>query len=315
MRKDKMTHIKRISLNLLVCFLTMVLTSFLSGCALSTPESNFSLFYLNKDITTVVERPYMLTSVKDEDKVAECLEALSTNPSDVEVLNPIRDNVGVNGFMYSEEGIVNIDFDSGYFQAGTVEDILRRAAVVRTLCQIGGVDGVRFSVDGAEITDSKLNPIGIMTADMFINNEGKQINTYEKTTITLYFADESGTMLIRTAENVAYSSNIAMERIVMEQLIRGPLSQGKYYATIPANVSILSITTKDGTCYVSLSNAFLIKVGNVSDEAVLYSIVNSLTELPNINKVQIMIDGETEISFGDHSYLNTPLERYLDIVK
>ena len=289
----------------------------LAGCGVTgrAPESNFSVFYLNKDITTVVERPYLLTADKDEDKIAECLQVLSTNPSDVDIRNPIQENVKINEFLYAEEGIVNIDFDSGYFQAGIIEDTLRRAAIVRTLCQIDGVDGIRFSVEGAEITDSKLNPIGIMTADMFINNEGKQINTYEKTTITLYFADESGTMLIRTAENVAYSSNIAMERIVMEQLIRGPLSAGKYYPTVPQNVSILSITTKDGTCYVSLSNAFLSKVGNVTDETVLYSIVNSLTELANINKVQIMIDGETEISFGDHSYLNTPLERYLDIVK
>ena len=51
------------------------------------------------------------------------------------------------------------------------------------------------------------------------------------------------------------------------------------------------------------------------DEVVLYAFVNSLTELPNINKVQFMIDSETEISFGEHSYLNEPFERNLEIVE
>ena len=287
----------------------------LSGCSRTggKAESDFSVFYLNKDETSVVEVPYAPVSVKVEDRIRECIEALSTQPGDIDIKPPVQDTV-VKEFMYSDEGIINIDFDSGYYQADTVKEILRRAAVAKTLCQIDGVEGIRFSVEGSEIMDERLEPVGIMTADMFINNEGKQINSYEKTTITLYFADESGSGLVKAAENVAYNSNIAMERIVLEQLIKGPLSTGRYYPTMPANVAILSMTTKDYTCYVNLSNAFLTKAGNVTDETVLYSIVNSLTELSNINKVQIMIDGETEISFGDHSYLNTPLERNLDIV-
>ncbi len=300
---------------LLLAFLSA--SALLFGCSLPKDETGtaFSVYYLNKDQTTVVEKPYEPTAQKPEDILAECIEVMSTQPADVDLKCPIQDNVKVKSFQITDEGTAELNFDSGYYQADTIQDILRRAAVVRTICQINGIRGVRFLVEGTEITDENLQPVGMMTADMFISNEGKQINTYEKTTITLYFADESGTLLLRTAENVAYSSNIAMERIVLEQLIRGPLYTGQYYPTMPSTVSILSITTKDGTCYVNLSTNFLTKVGNVTDETVLYSIVNSLTELSNINKVQIMIDGETEISFGDHSYLNTPMERYLDIVK
>ncbi|MCR4656653.1 MAG: GerMN domain-containing protein [Lachnospiraceae bacterium] len=298
-------------------YIFIVLSSvlFCSGCSLSKTEDggSFHIYYFNKDETTVVERPYSPESTNTEELIEECIAKLSTQPMEVDVKNPIQDTE-VNDIMVSEEGVVNIDFDSGYFQAERIKETLRRAAIIRTLCQIDGVFGVRFSVDGTELLDDKLEPVGIMTADMFINNEGEQINTYEKATITLYFADESGEGLLKTAENVAYSSNIAMERIVLEQLIRGPLTEGRYYPVVPPNVSILSMTTKDGTCYVNLSGGFLQKYGNVTDETVLYSIVNSLTELSNINKVQFMIDGETEISFGEHSYLNTPLERNLDIV-
>ena len=77
----------------------------------------------------------------------------------------------------------------------------------------------------------------------------------------------------------------------------------------------MAVTTKDGVCYVNLSKEFLVKQGNLTDEVVLYSFVNSLTELSNVNKVQFMIDSETEISFGEHSYLNTPFERDLELIE
>ena len=152
-----------------------------------------------------------------------------------------------------------------------------------------------------------------MTADMFIDNAGDEINAYERTGLILYYADEEGTGLIKTSENVAYNSNISMEKLVTEHLISGPLSYGVYPVTAP-EVKILSVTTKDGVCYVNLSKEFLQKQGKLSDEVVLYSFINSLTELPNINKVQFMVDSETEISFGDHSYLNEAFERNLEIV-
>ena len=46
----------------------------------------------------------------------------------------------------------------------------------------------------------------------------------------------------------------------------------------------------------------------------IYSIVNSLTELGNINKVQILIDGEMNIHLGEYD-LSTPFERDLDMIR
>lgn len=67
--------------------------------------------------------------------------------------------------------------------------------------------------------------------------------------------------------------------------------------------------TKDGICYVNLDESFLTVVNNVSTDVAVYSIVNSLVELSNINKVQILINGEVPESFQ-----TTTFERNLDIV-
>ena len=161
--------------------------------------------------------------------------------------------------------------------------------------------------------DSKAQPIGAMTAETFIDNTGAEINTYERSDLRLYFADAEGTKLVSAVESVAYSSNISMEKLVTEHIISGPLTNG-VYPTVSPDIKVISVTVKDGTCYVNLSQEFLTKTKKVSDEAVIYSFVNSLTELSNINKVQFMIDGESEITFGDHIYLSAPFERNLEIV-
>ena len=96
----------------------------------------------------------------------------------------------------------------------------------------------------------------------------------------------------------------------MEELISGPSGQVPgIYPTVNNNTKILSVTTKDGICYVNMDSNFLMVVNNVSTELAIYSIVNSLAELTNVNKVQILINGEVPVSFSKAVY-----ERNLDCV-
>ena len=81
------------------------------------------------------------------------------------------------------------------------------------------------------------------------------------------------------------------------------------YPSINPSTKIVNVMTKDGICYVNLDENFLTVVNNVSTDLSIYAIVNSLVELSNINRVQILINGEVPASFSAASY-----ERNLDIV-
>ncbi len=104
-----------------------------------------------------------------------------------------------------------------------------------------------------------------------------------------------------------------MEKLVVEKLIEGPKSEN-VYPTINPETKIVSVTVKDGTCYVNLSSDFLTQPYNVTSEVTLYSITNSLVELPNINKVMISVNGETNISYREKVSLNQAFERNLDLL-
>ena len=156
--------------------------------------------------------------------------------------------------------------------------------------------------------------VGIMTADTFIENAGNEINAYEKVDLRLYFANEEGNLLVEESQrNVVYNSNIAMEKLVVEKLIEGPKAEGSY-PTINPTTKIISVTVKDGICYVNLDEAFQNQPYNVTSDVTIYSITNSLVELPNVNKVQISIKGESNISYRENVSLNNVFERNLDLL-
>ena len=130
----------------------------------------------------------------------------------------------------------------------------------------------------------------------------------------LYFANEDGTGLVEeNRRNVVYSSNISLEKLVMEKLVAGPEADGAY-PTINPQTKVISVTVKDGTCYVNLDEAFLNQPYNVSAEVTVYSIANSLVELSNINRVQISIGGESNILYREKMNLNDVYERNLDML-
>ncbi len=153
-----------------------------------------------------------------------------------------------------------------------------------------------------------------MAADTFIENAGNEINAYEKVDLKLYFANETGDSLVEeNRRNVVYNSNISLEKLVVEKLVQGPMTQGAY-PTINPTTKIVSVTVKDGTCYVNLSNEFLSQPYNVASDVTIYSITNSLVELSNVNRVQISVNGETNISYRENMSLNNVFERNLDIL-
>jgi germination protein M len=131
-----------------------------------------------------------------------------------------------------------------------------------------------------------------MSLDSFVENPGQQISSSQKTILTLYFSNKEGTALVPETREVHYSSNISLEKLVIEQLMEGPKEKGRL-ATIPSGTKLITISVVDGVCYVNLDEMFLNQNQEISEQVVLYSVVDSLTELSTIDKVQISINGDT----------------------
>ena len=65
----------------------------------------------------------------------------------------------------------------------------------------------------------------------------------------------------------------------------------------------------------NLDKEFLTQIYKVDANVTIYSIVNSLVELSDVNRVQISINGETDLSYKESVPLATVFERNLELVE
>lgn len=296
----------------IVCMMIILL---FAGCGKEEhPEGStcYTLYFISNDSTKLITKEYWTTTTNESELFEELRTELSKVPEKLEYAPPFNSNVVLRKWK-SQNGRLLLDFESSYAKLAPDTEVLTRAAIVKTFSQMKGINYVSFQVDGKDLEDNLGKLVGAMYSDSFIYNEGAQINSYEEITLNLYFANEKGDALVKTEKTIMYNTNIAMERIILEQLIAG--SKGtKGYATINPDTKVLSVVVKDGVCYVNLNNTFLTQVYSVTPEVVVYSIVNSLCEVSGINKVQISVDGDTSIVFREKMQLNAMYERSLDML-
>lgn len=298
-------------------FLTVITgVCLMCACGKKNQETGklYHIYSLNKEETAITSHDYRTETTDQEALLQELLEQLSMPADKLQYRAPLSGNVQLLSESITEEQLL-LDFSEEYYRQPVTTEVLTRAAIVRTLSQIDGVAHISFLVKEEPLVDTYGNVIGVMNADMFIDNDGNEINTYEKARLLLYFANEDGTKLRAVTRNVVYSSNISMERLVVEQLLSGPQKNENGYAVLNPSTTIQSVTVKDGTCYVNLDASFWTKSYNVSSDVMIYSIVNSLTELSSVNRVQIAIDTEGAVDLKDNASLQPSYERNLDIVE
>ena len=197
----------------------MFLSGSLAACGRQTEQSAYHIEYLNKDKNRLVEEPYEPSAIDTDGMIKEFLAKLSSDSDNVDYRKPIPNDVEITN--YSLDGVLlTLHFDEDYSKMSAVDEVLCRAAVVRTMTQINGVDCVAFYIGDAPLTDAKGNLVGTMNQDSFIENPGEQINSIQNTTLTLYFSNLDGDGLVKEVrEDVYYSSNISMEKLIMEQLL------------------------------------------------------------------------------------------------
>ena len=273
----------------------------------------YKIYYVNKEETKIFSSEYDSETKDTEALLGELLEQLGTAGERMEYIAPLDGDFELLGYTL-DNGQLTLDFDEQYKKMDVIREVLVRAAIVRTLTQIPGIDYVAFTIHGEMLTNDTGVAVGTMAADTFIDNAGNEINAYEKVNLRLYFANETGDGLVEeNRRNVVYSSNISLEKLVVEQLLKGPMAQGAF-PTINPMTKILSVNIKDGVCYVNFNEEFLNQPYNVSTDVTIYSITNSLVELPNVNKVQISVSGETDILYRENVSLNNVFERNLDLI-
>lgn len=291
--------------NILFGLLLMLMAAWLSGCGREEEkaESGYKIYYVSTTGTRLVEVSYEPAAQTFEEMMTELMGQMAEAPTGY--VSALAGGVTYNGY---ERGIdaLRVDFSQEYYSLNNIEEVLLRAAVIKTVSQISGVTKVMITVNGTQLTDGDGQPVGALDANSFIDTQEGGINSYLSATLVLYFADSAGESLVQEHRNMQYSSNMVLERLVVEQLIEGPDdSSGK--AIFTKNVSIQNLYVQDGICTINLDAEANKSPSEpaFSPELVLQAVTDSIfATCDSVTGVKFEINGDSDVLFRDTVDLN-----------
>ena len=123
-----------------------------------------------------------------------------------------------------------------------------------------------------------------------------------QTIVSLYFYNESTKSLVSEGRLIDAKELVNEPyKKLMELLITGP-QNNNLTKTIPDGTKINKAELKKDVLYLDLSKEFIENhAGGEEQESItIYSIVNTMTRLTEVNSVKILIDGEENKAFKDN---------------
>lgn len=263
-----------------------------AGCsqALVADNSSFGIYYINGSQTGLEKIEYTVVSDVTSDVIKELLAILSTEVLDDEYINPIPAELGTVDFDLADNNLI-LRFEPEYTQLTGTREILTRSAVAKTFLQLDYISSVVFYIGDEPLKGKDGNVVGAMTSDSFLDTFGENEEALESGTFTMYYSSEDGQGLIKKKRLLHFNNTMSKESVVLTYLARDPGSDDGAKAVLSPNVKVLSVTSKDGICYVKLDANFLSQQTGVATETAVYGIVDSLTSLDDIGKVELSIEG------------------------
>lgn len=257
------------------------------------PENSIYMYYIDSATCELLTEEYALDTAKsNKENITGILQTMFGEKLGSQT-NLIAGSMKMIRYSYKEEsGLVRITVNVANELNDQYYEVLAKAAITRTLCQLDYIDTVQFEVYDSSTMMENGTTIESYDESSFVDAEDEG-GYLQKGVITLYFANESGDMLVEYEKTVEITNNVSLEQLVIESLIEGPMREG-YGKTIPEGTILKKVSIKDGVCYVDLSSDFNNTLNTCMDTITIYSVVNSLCKLPTINKVQFLINGEKQ---------------------
>lgn len=300
------TLFRKVNILIIVLVILIPCSVLLYDAVIASGEENVDFYYMTTEgKMKPIEKK--IRGESTEDTLITVLHALKEEPKTDGASLSVPESVE---FLSAElEGdTATVDLSGEYYRLSNLDEVICRSSLVWTLTSLDYVNNVEFLVEGQPLRDHGGQEAGVFNRNNVVIDSEISAETTEYAILTLYFANTEGTDLAVEERVVEVNANQTREKTVLEQLIDGPVEKG-CVATIPAETKIRDVTTtSDGTCYVNLSEDFVLKHidGEKAELLTVYSIVNSLCELDHIDKVQFLIEGKKLDEFKGTLQFKTP---------
>ena len=222
------------------------------------------------------------------DPVSGLLSAFAAQPGSHSLRSALPEEVDILGCEV-ENGEAVVTLSPNYAELSPMDQTVLCCALAGTLSQLEEIRSVAILVDGETVVRG-------LTADDALLLDGEA--DPEERQARLYFTDSDGRYLTAEVHRLSLGEDTSLERIVLEELLRGPFGDDLRTA-VPAGTAVRSVATEDGLCTVDLSGEFVsARSGSAQGQRLaVYAIVNTLTALPEVERVRILSEGEAVTAY------------------
>lgn len=263
----------------------------------NTTENTVSttLYFINSDETSISSQTSSLQYINKDDLVYKITDELK-KPSYNQTM---PERTRVNSIERYDDNTMLIDLSRDFLTDNIDYNTLRTYAYIKSICAAGSVvdvSGVKVTVNGSEIMKANGETIDYLYAgDVNLSSDMADISD---NVVALYHLTKDGN-LKRETYSVAVSGKLSTERFILDRLAVNP-ENPELKSAYSNSEDIVSVQTKSGKCFVNVKKSFVsANSGKNKEQAVIYSMVNSLTELDDVDSVIILVDGKREDMFGN----------------
>ncbi len=136
-------------------------------------------------------------------------------------------------------------------------------------------------------------------------------------TVTVYRAPASGEEYLLPEKVTRKAGKMTAPEVALDVLVNSrPQDSAKMVSLFPKGTKVRTMKVEDGIAYVDFSKEITdLPQGSYTELMLTTAIVNTLTEFPEIKKVQILVDGKKIASLKGHTDILDPLERNTTLLK
>ena len=246
---------------------------------------------------------------EDADVLNTLVEELLSGPLSDKLVSPFPQGVRQLSPPTLENGVCRLNLSEKYGGLSGAALTVADYCITLTLCQVPEVEVVYIDVEGEPLSYRE-HP-DLRESDIILSSAEDEPFYLS---VDLYFL-QKGAALVPEHREVLVSDDTVPVEAVLAALLAGP-QDPELYLPLPPDAHLLSAwVDSGGTCGVNFDAAFRDQAPTSRAEArqLLYAIVNTLCELPNVSTVSLQVEGQSVDSYGGVP-TRSPLEANLNLV-
>lgn len=264
--------------------------------------------------------PVTLTLPWTEGVARAALEKLIEGPTPAQEMryglrSPVPPTTKILGLTI-RDGLAKLDLSGSFLSYDPGEERAVLNSIIFTLLQFPTVQEVQLLVEGEapEEFPGGTPGRGTFSRERGINLEVPgEINVLEETRlVTLYFCTILGdNRIFYVPVSRLVEEKEDFYEATMEELLKGPRPESFLFSELPPGTTWREIKLEEETLTIDLSRELLNYKGGLSGEKNIYNqIVLTFTEIPGVEKVQLLVEGE-KITLHYGTSFQEPLSRPL----